>query len=122
MFSNICITVFVISVIVVMLLVSCFISKDDSVIDVDIEPEETAFEDADDDEILTDIFNIPGHENLYYSLSTREVYCLSFEDDDREYFVSFIHNNHLCRYINGRVLEVINDKEVAIVHSASLPN
>lgn len=120
MISNIRIALFLILGAMVILLATCrrFLAKnDDSVIDdlTDDELEET------DDEFLTDIINIPGHEFLYYSLSTREVYGLSIEDDG-EYFESFISNEHLCKYIKGRIVEVVDDEVVAIVHSATLPD
>lgn len=119
MISNIRIALFLILGAIVILLVSRrrFINKNDDVVD-DLTDDE--LEEA-DDEFLTDIINIPGHEFLYYSLSTREVYGLSIEDDG-EYFESFIINEHLCKYIKGKIVEVVDDEVVAIVHSATLPN
>lgn len=119
MISNIRIALFLILGAMVILLTTCrrFIHKDHDVVD-DLTDDE--LEEA-DDEFLTDIINIPGHEFLYYSLSTREVYGLSIEDDGK-YFESFISNEHLCKYIKGKIVEVVDDEVVAIVHSATLPD
>ena len=74
-----------------------------------------------DEEFLPDIINVPGHEFLYYRLSTGDVYVLSIEDDG-EHFEPFIFRDYLCKYLEGRIVEVDGDEVIAIVHTATLPD
>ena len=73
------------------------------------------------DDFPDDIVNVPGHDFLYFSLTTRDVYRV-FIKDDIEFLAIFTSNNHLCKYINGRIMEVVDGKLIAIVHTATLPN
>ena len=118
MISNIRIALFLILGAMVILLVSRRRSpakNDDDVID-DLTDNELV-----NDEFPADIVNVPGHKSLYYNINTREVYIISIEDDI-EYLEMFTNNNHLCKYIKGRIVEVVDNEVVAIVYDATLPN
>ena len=83
------------------------------------------FEEDDEDIEIADAFpkdiqNVPGHEFLFFSYETRFVYKM-YEEDDIEFLEPFVFNNHLCKYINGRIMEVVQDRIIAIVHTACLP-
>ena len=72
------------------------------------------------DDFPSDILNIPGRQFLYFSHETRIVYQM-YEENEIEFLEPFISNNHLCMYIKGKVVEVVDDRIVAIVHTACLP-
>lgn len=95
-----------------------FMRKNDDTID-DIFVNNVEIEYVDD--FPEDIVNVPGYDLLYYSIETGKVYKV-FIKDDIEYLDIFTINNHLCKYINGKIMEVVDDKIIAIVHTAVLPN
>ena len=117
MISNIRIALFLILGVMVMLLVSRrrFIPKDDDVVD-DLTDDELVA-----DDFPADIVNVPGHNSLYYSIDTLDVYS-TYVENGIENLETFTSNNHLCKYINGRVVEVLNNEVVAIVLTATLPD
>ena len=73
------------------------------------------------DDFPDDIINVPGHIFLYYSISTMDVYKVSLTGD-LEILDVFTSNGHLCKYIGGKIMEVVDDGKLLIVHPASLPN
>lgn len=73
------------------------------------------------DDFPEDIVNIPGYDYFYYSIKTKKVYHV-FVKGDIEYLDIFTINNHFCKYINGKVVETVDDKIVAIVHTSVLQN
>lgn len=117
MISNIRIALFLILGATAILLVSCrrFSPQGDDVVD-DLTDDELVA-----DDFPADIINVPGHISLYYSIDTFDVYS-TYIENGIENLETFTSNNHLCKYINGRVVEVVDDELVAIVHSANLPN
>lgn len=94
------------------------IAKKDDTID-DISESNIEVEYVDD--FPDDITNVPGHEYLYYSTSTRIVYKV-YVNEDIEFLDIFTSNGHLCKYLNGKIMEVVDDGKLLIVHPASLPN
>lgn len=73
------------------------------------------------DDFPDDIVNVPGHIFLYYSISTMDVYKVSITDD-LEILDVFTNNGHMCKYIGGKIMEVVDDGKLLIVHPASLPS
>lgn len=94
------------------------IAKKDDTID-DISESNIEVEYVDD--FPDDITNVPGHKYLYYSTSTRIVYKV-YVNKDIEFLDIFTSNGHLCKYLNGKIMEVVDDEIIAIVHTAVLPN
>ena len=83
-------------------------------------------DDLTDDELVADDFpadivNVPGHNSLYYSIDTLDVYS-TYVENGIENLETFTSNEHLCKYIKGRIVEVVDGEVVAIVHSATLPD
>jgi len=94
-----------------------FVKKDDTIDDISKNKVEVEYV----DDFPDDITNVPGHEYLYYSTSTRDVYKVYF-NDDIEFLDIFTNNGHFCKYLNGKIMEVVNGEIIAIVHTAILPN
>lgn len=108
----------IIGAIVILFTSRIFPVKNDDTID-DISQNNIEVEYVDD--FPDDIVNVPGHNYLYYSINTCDVYKV-FVKDDIEYLDIFTSNNHLCKYVNGRIMETVDGKIIAIVHTAVLPN
>lgn len=94
-----------------------FAKKDDTIDDISENNVEVEYV----DDFPDDIINVPGHEYLYYSTSTLVVYKV-YVNDDIEFLDIFTNNGHLCNYLNGKIMEVVDDEIIAIVHTAILPN
>ena len=75
---------------------------------------------ADEIDVPLDIVNVPGHRFLYYSPSTRYVYGVYFTESAK-IFDMYTSNNRFCKYLNGRIMEVIDNKVIAAVYTPSLP-
>ncbi len=119
MISNIWIALFLISGVMYFLssaLKRFFTKKDDDTID-DITGDGLV---PVEDDFPEDIIQVPGHSFLYYNRVTLDVYGVIIEDDI-ESLVEFTSNNRLCKYIQGKIVEVADGRVVAIVHSATLP-
>lgn len=93
-----------------------FAKKDDTIDDISEGNIEVEYV----DDFPDDITNVPGHEYLYYSTSTRIVYKV-YVNEDIEFLDIFTNNGHLCKYLNGKIMEVVDDEIIAIVHTAILP-
>lgn len=74
------------------------------------------------EDIPSDLVNVPGHLFLYYSPTTRYVYSVSFTGNAKIFDVYISKNNRLCKYLGSKIVEVEDDKVVAIVYNDSLPN
>lgn len=94
-----------------------FAKKDDTIDDISENKIEVEYV----DDFPDDITNVPGYEYLYYSTSTWDVYKVYF-NDDIEFLDIFTNNGHLCKYLNGKIMEVVDGEIIAIVHTAILPN
>lgn len=66
---------------------------------------------------FADLTAIPGYEYLYYSKETKSVYYLFSTSEDfvggfsygYGYFGPYIRNGHFCEYVDGQIVEIIND-------------
>lgn len=115
--NNNLIAVFLILGMLAILFVRRFSPKDDNEIIDDLESNDVLI----GDDFPDDKIKIPGHESLYYSLISNDVFMV-LEEGDIEYLEFFTSNGHECKYVNGKVVEVVNDSIVAIVHKSCLPD
>ena len=105
-------------VVIIILFTSRFFSaKNDDTID-DISSDNIEVEYVDD--FPTSVVKVPGHEFLFYNIDTLDVYEM-FIKDDYEFLDIFIVNNHKCKYLSGKIVEMLDDKIIAFVHPATLP-
>lgn len=119
MISNIWIALYLIFGAIIILFVSCcgVLNKKEK---------DNVVDDLTDDELVSDDFpadivNVPGHNSLYYSIDTLDVYS-TYVENGIENLEAFISNGHICKYIKCRIVEVSDNEVVAIVHNATLPD
>lgn len=74
---------------------------------------------------IADLTQVPGYDYLYYNTINRTVYYLF---DQRGYkrasgfMAKYISNGHMCEYVNGQLVEVMDGEIVGVVSLRDLEN
>lgn len=67
--------------------------------------------------VFADLAEVPGYKHLYYSVNTHTVYYLYgiTSTVGSTFMDSYISNGNSCKYLDGKIVEVVNGEIVAVV-------